>query len=245
MKPRVDVNEYEESNNINFIFNQSSSFCGHDKKLSLFSLCTKKRREKIFKQNFFLIFFTFSEIPKSERGSFSEINKIYFDQFMDTGIKSASDEEKIQKNFTIITIHMKKMDCCFNNAVGSGTVQQQSTANNNNKTSGDSNNNHSTESSEKKSESSGKKAFYKLIFNKSSSGSNNDNNNNNNSSNTTSAPPLNNSYTKVSMERTGNGTLESKISQLSIEQNRQLIPSQQQQHGNSLLMNQSSVDTRR
>lgn len=187
---------------------------------------------------------------------------------MDIPQKCFCDEEikKItEKNFTII-IHMKKMEGS-NNVVGSGTStatflhQQSLTSNNNNHSilSGDtnnnnnSNNNHSVDNgsgnenkSNSKSESStiscGKKAFYKLIFNKSSGSNSSDNNNNNNQSSNT--PPLNNSYTKVSMERTANGSIESKISQMSIDQNRQSISSQSHQ-GNSLVVSPTSIDLSR
>ncbi|KAL7018758.1 hypothetical protein ACKWTF_010899 [Chironomus riparius] len=193
---------------------------------------------------------------------------------MDIPQKCLCDEKEIknitEKNLTII-VHMKKMDGS-NNVVGSGTsaaaatafLHQQSLANNNNSSilSGDTNNNnnHSVDhnnssgnenniKSNSKSESStiscGKKAFYKLIFNK-SSGSNNssDNNNNSNSNQSSNTPPLNNSYTKVSMERTANGSIESKISQMSIDQNRQSISSQSHQ-GNSLVVSPTSNDLTR
>lgn len=177
---------------------------------------------------------------------------------MDTEDKSGSSDD-LKENFFTFIIHMKKMD--VNNALNSGKstalLHQQTLANKSHSTlssSGDSNNNnnncnnHSTlvvsdvsDKSNKNESSSGKKAFYKLIFNKSSSGSNNDTNNNNNN-NSTAAPPLNNSYTKVSMERTLAGNLETKISQMSIDQNRQISTSPQ---GNSLQMNQTSIDLNR
>jgi hypothetical protein len=187
---------------------------------------------------------------------------------MDIPQKCLCDEEikKItEKNFTII-IHMKKMEGS-NNVVGSGTsaatafLHQQCIANNHSILSGDtnnnssSNNNHSVDNSSgnenksnSKSESStiscGKKAFYKLIFNKSSGSNSSDNNNNSNSNQSSNTPPLNNSYTKVSMERTANGSIESKISQMSIDQNRQSISSQSHQ-GNSLVVSPTSIDLSR
>lgn len=121
----------------------------------------------------------------------------------------------------------------------------------NSPSSGDSNNNIENASSEKskseKSENSGgserscRKAFYKLIFKASGSNSSSSTNDSNNNSQQTSAPATNNSYTKVSMERASGSNLESKISQLSLDQ-RQL--QSQQQQGNSLITNQSDLSKR-
>jgi hypothetical protein len=133
-----------------------------------------------------------------------------------------------ERDLTII-LHMKKMD--------SGTTAGSAAAhllNNQTPTSGDSNNN--VENSEKsKSENSepksGRKAFYKLIFKSSGSNNSSSTNDSNNNSQQSSAPATSNSYTKVSMERASGSNLESKISQLSLDQ-RQLQP--QQQQANSL-----------
>lgn len=188
------------------------------------------------------------------------------------------DTEDIKKSLTII-IHMKKMDSSSN--VGSGTspsafLRQHSLTNSNSILSNDTNNNSSKNAldnsnssgndskSNSKSESStiscGKKAFYKLIFNKSSGSNNNDSNNNNNNTNNSSSnnsqpsatPPLNNSYTKVSMERAAVGSgssIESKLSQMSIDQNRQSTISSQSHHyhnqGNSLVVSPTSIDLAR
>lgn len=126
-----------------------------------------------------------------------------------------------------IILHMKKMDS--GTTAGSASITPHLKIQS--PTSGDSNNN--IDSSEKsKSENSepksSRKAFYKLIFKSSGSNNNSSTNDSNNNSQQSSVPATNNSYTKVSMERTSTNHLESKISQISIEQ-RQL-----QQQGNSL-----------
>lgn len=133
------------------------------------------------------------------------------------------------KDLTII-LHMKKMD----SGTTAGSAATALLLKNQTPTSGDSNNN--VESSEKsKSENSepksGRKAFYKLIFKSSGSNNSSSTNDSNNNSQQSSAPATNNSYTKVSMERASSSNLESKISQLSLDQ-RQL--QSQQQQGNSL-----------
>lgn len=146
---------------------------------------------------------------------------------------------------TIVTV--LKMDNSGTTA-GPAALLNQPLCHNSISTSGDSNNNVENSSlnerssivskSETQISEKGKRPFYKLIF-KSSSGSNSNDTNNNSSNNQPQqlVPASNNSYTKVSMERT-NGSLERKISQLTVDSNRQSPP---QQQGNSLLMSQSDL----
>jgi hypothetical protein len=182
-------------------------------------------------------------------------------QFLSLATSTKNRIEEQVKNLnskiklTIVTVLMKKMDNSGTTA-GPAALLNQSLSHHSIAASGDSNNNvensnngsnlNEKSSNVSKSETQisekGKKPFYKLIF-KSSSGSNNNHHNNDTNNNSSSnqpqqlAPASNNSYTKVSMERT-NGSLERKISLLTVDSNHQSPP---QQQGNSLLMSQADL----
>lgn len=152
--------------------------------------------------------------------------------------KQLPSDESVIPNL-VITIHMKKMDSSSNSGAGSPAWDYNNHHHSSTSSSSDSNNNDGSNSNHSvkatKSESACK-GLYKLIFSKSTS--HNDSNNNQSST----GPSTGNSYTKVSMsiERP---SIESSMSQLTINQNRQMI-NQLAQHGNSIAMSQMDSNKR-